>query len=231
MFNFAIERGVIESTPVVGIRATRETPRERTLSHDELKLLWVATALGGSRMEPPTRLAIRLLLLTGARTGEVCAARWGEVNVEAADWIIPGERAKNGREHRVPLSEAAMEVIAEAAALRRGEWLLPSPHSEGHLSTSTVLEAVQRVISDDAVAHDIRRTVATGLQRLGVRLEVTEAVLNHTSGSRAGIVGVYQLHDWAREKRAALDAWESFIGRLVAGGDADGNVVRLPAKA
>ena len=55
--------------------------------------------------------------------------------------------------------------------------------------------------------HDLRRTVATGLQRLGVRLEVTEAVLNHISGSRAGIAGVYQRHDWAAEKRAALDAW------------------------
>jgi hypothetical protein len=70
--------------------------------------------------------------------------------------------------------------------------------------------------------HDLRRTLATGLQRLGVRLEVTEAVLNHLSGSRAGVVGIYQRHDWADEKRAALDAWSAHLlaaaqGKLVAG--------------
>ena len=69
--------------------------------------------------------------------------------------------------------------------------------------------------------HDLRRTLATGLQRLGMRLEVTEAVLNHVSGSRAGIVGIYQRHDWAAEKRAALDAWSAHLlaaaeGRLTA---------------
>jgi len=69
--------------------------------------------------------------------------------------------------------------------------------------------------------HDLRRTLATGLQRLGVRLEVTEAVLNHLSGSRAGVVGIYQRHDWAEEKRAALDAWSAHLlaaaeGRLTA---------------
>jgi hypothetical protein len=71
--------------------------------------------------------------------------------------------------------------------------------------------------------------MATGLQKLGVRLEVTEAVLNHVSGSRAGVVGVYQRHDWAAEKRAALDAWAAHVERLVTGDDAVKNVVRLSA--
>ena len=75
--------------------------------------------------------------------------------------------------------------------------------------------------------HDLRRTVATGLQRLGVRLEVTEAVLNHISGSRAGIAGVYQRHDWAVEKRAALDAWAAHVMAVVEGRTASPNVVTL----
>jgi hypothetical protein len=75
--------------------------------------------------------------------------------------------------------------------------------------------------------HDLRRTVATGLQRLGVRLEVTEAVLNHISGSRGGIAGVYQRHDWAVEKRAALDAWADHIASVVEGRLTSGNVVTL----
>ena len=75
--------------------------------------------------------------------------------------------------------------------------------------------------------HDLRRTVATGLQRLGVRLEVTEAVLNHISGSRGGIAGVYQRHDWAAEKRAALEAWAAHVVSIVKGRTAGGNVVTL----
>src|SRR5271163_3610092 len=75
--------------------------------------------------------------------------------------------------------------------------------------------------------HDLRRTVATGLQRLGVRLEVTEAVLNHISGSRGGIAGVYQRHDWAAEKRAALVAWAAHVLAIVEGRTPAGNVVTM----
>ena len=79
--------------------------------------------------------------------------------------------------------------------------------------------------------HDLRRTVATGLQRLGVRLEVTEAVLNHVSGSSAGIAGVYQRHDWAAEKRAALDAWATHVRSIVEASTDGTNVVKMPRKA
>jgi integrase len=65
--------------------------------------------------------------------------------------------------------------------------------------------------------HDLRRTFATGLQRLGIRLEVTEAILNHVSGSRGGVTGIYQRHDWATEKRAALDAWAAHVVSIVGG--------------
>jgi hypothetical protein len=73
----------------------------------------------------------------------------------------------------------------------------------------------------------LRRTVATGLQRLGIRLEVTEAVLNHVSGTRAGIAGVYQRHDWAGEKRAALDAWAAHVLNVVEARRATPNVATL----
>ena len=75
--------------------------------------------------------------------------------------------------------------------------------------------------------HDLRRTVATGLQRLGVRLEVTEAVLNHISGSRGGIAGVYQRHDWATEKRSALDAWAAHVIAATQERSASPNVLKL----
>jgi integrase len=231
MFAFAVERGTLASTPVVGVKATREPARERVLTDDEIRRLWLGTAPGSPNIEPSTRMALRLLMLTGARASEVCGARWNEVNTAAAELVIPRARTKNSREHHVPLSHLAIDAVAEAVALRQGEWLLPSPRGEGHVSTDGVLRAIQRIVGDDVTVHDLRRTAATGLQRLGVRLEVTEAVLNHVSGSRAGVVGVYQRHDWAEEKRAALDAWASLIERLVAGEPARDNVTPLARSA
>ena len=93
---------------------------------------------------------------------------------------------------------------------------------------SKAKEALDKVCGvKDWRLHDLRRTAATGLQRLGVRLEVTEAVLNHIAGSRAGIVGVYQKHTWADEKRAALNAWGEHIAVIVEGRTAANNVTRL----
>jgi integrase len=196
------------------------------LSDDELRRLWAATAPASLGIEPTTRLALRLLLLTGARAGEVCGTSWGEIH--AGEWVVPAARTKNGREHRIPLSDAAMEIVHEAAALRTGPWLLPARGDEGHVTPSGVLQAAQRILGDGVTVHDIRRSVATGLQRLGIRLEVTEAVLNHLSGTRAGVVGIYQRHDWGAEKRAALDAWARHILALEAGEADGGNIVPLP---
>jgi hypothetical protein len=96
------------------------------------------------------------------------------------------------------------------------------------VTPSGVLQALQRLLGDGVVVHDLRRTTATGLQRLGVRLEVTEAVLNHVSGTRAGVVGIYQRHDWSAEKRAALNAWARHLLALVPGEADSGKVVPLP---
>jgi hypothetical protein len=120
-----------------------------------------------------------------------------------------------------------MEIVAEAAGLRTGPWLLPAGSNEGHVTPSGILQAVQRILGSGVTVHDLRRSVATGLQRLGVRLEVTESLLNHISGTRAGIVGVYQRHDWGAEKRAALDAWARNILALAAGEPARDNVTAL----
>jgi hypothetical protein len=96
------------------------------------------------------------------------------------------------------------------------------------VTPSGVLQAAQRILGSGGTVHDLRRTTATGLQRLGIRLEVTEAVLNHVSGTRAGVVGIYQRHDWSAEKRAALDAWARHILALTAAEADVGNVVPLP---
>ena len=185
------------------------------LDDRELAAIWKAAGALGF----PFDSIHRLLILTGQRREEVAGLSWSELDRGTALWTLPAARAKNNEAHLVPL---AGRVVALLDGLANGsEWPTkglvfsttgktpPSGFSKAKARLDGKLEGVGawRV-------HDLRRTVATGLQRLGVRLEVTEAVLNHRSGSRAGIVGVYQRHDWATEKREALALWSAHLERL-----------------
>jgi integrase len=182
---------------------------------------------------------------------------WREISDDLATWTLPDERTKNGVAHVVPLSAPTRDLLRallpdDANEAKRllvelraaGTLALPgavgTPFGDWSQAKRALDTAITetRVKAADAVGttaaplvpwtvHDLRRTVATGLQRLGVRLEVTEAVLNHISGSRGGIAGVYQRHDWAAEKRAALEAWAAHVTAVVAGRIPTGNVVTL----
>jgi integrase len=180
---------------------------------------------------------------------------WGEMSDDLSTWTMPGERTKNGISHVVPLSGAARDLLREslpeddtkrAVTERRasGALVLPgllgTPFAGWSKAKAALDKAVMDARAEAAAAagtcptpivpwsiHDLRRTFATGLQRLGIRLEVTEAVLNHISGSRAGIAGVYQRHDWATEKHGALDGWAAHILTIVEGRTASPNVVTL----
>ena len=148
---------------------------------------------------------------------------WAELSGDLSTWTIPAGRAKNGATNIVPLSAPAQDLLRSAP--RFGE-LVFGPFNSWS-KAKAALDAKSGVTNWRL--HDLRRTAATGLQRLGVRLEVTEQVLNHVSGSRAGIVGVYQRHDFASEKRSALDAWGAHVLAIVEGRAAMGNVVTLRA--
>ena len=176
----------------------------------------------------------RLLMLTGRRREEVVGMTWGELSEDLVTGTIPATRTKNGIPHLVPLSQPARELLHALpsdrpgdvqGAHRRAKLALVFPGERG-TPFSGWSKAKSALDTASGVSgwwlHDLRRTLATGLQRLGVRLEVTEAVLNHLSGSRAGVVGIYQRHDWAEEKRSALGAWSAHLlavaeGRLTAG--------------
>ena len=136
---------------------------------------------------------------------------WGEIAADLSTWTIPARRAKNGVAHLVPLSSQAQAILRAAPHIEGNDLVFPGLRGpfNGFSKAKEALDEASGV--KDWRLHDLRRTMATGLQKLGVRLEVTEAVLNHVSGSRAGIVGVYQRHDWADEKRAALDAWGAHV--------------------
>jgi integrase len=227
-FNWASDvRGLIVVSPCKGIGApTAESSRDRVLSDDEIRAAWAAFDDTGWPFGP----LARLLLLTGQRLSEVAEAQWSEIDLEAKAWKIPKERTKNDRAHEVPLSDAAVEIIRALPRIEgKAGYVFTATGARPVSNLKRLREALRRAASERDAAptlHDLRRTVATSLQRLGVRLEVTEAVLNHVSGSRKGIVGVYQRHEYAEEKRAALDAWARRLDAIVTG-EAASNVVEL----
>jgi integrase len=219
-YGWGVKRGALSENPFASLPVTPTERRERVLSDDELAAIWRATDGPG-----PFNGIVRLLLLTGQRREEVAGMTWAELSDDFSAWTIPASRAKNGATHIVPLSAPAQDLLRGLPQF--GE-LVFGPFNSWS-KAKAALDAKSGVTNWRL--HDLRRTMATGLQRLGVRLEVTEQVLNHVSGSRAGIVGVYQRHDFASEKRAALEAWGAHVLAVVEGhGHAD-NVVTLRERA
>lgn len=223
VFSWALERGDIDRSPFDGFRAPPAVAsRDRVLNDEELALVWRAS----EQLNYPFGPIIRLLMMTGQRREEVASLNWSEVNQKGAEWVLPPERAKNGRRHVVPLCGLAAREIA---ALSRGAtWptngLVFTTTSRsavsGHSRAKARLDKIIRACAGGRDippwrVHDLRRTLATGFQKLGIRFEVTEAVLNHVSGSRSGVAGVYQRHSWSEEKRNALEAWSSHVSQLL----------------
>jgi integrase len=236
-YNWAVKRGSLSANPFLTVPVAATPKRERVLSDDELAEIWRAT-------DPATTFGaiVRTLILTGQRREEVGGMTWGEVAADLSTWTLAGVRAKNGATHLVPLSAPVVDLLKTRVRGRAEDFVFPGrtgafngwSKSKERLDT-TILKTRQKTDPEaqsmpEWRLHDLRRTLATGLQRLGVRLEVTESVLNHVSGSGGGIVGVYQRHDWATEKRAALDAWGEHVKALVEAREPAGNVVKLAAR-
>lgn len=219
MFNFAAKRGDIHLSPMDRMGPPHEQQsRDRSLSDEEISaLVSVCRDLG----YPFGRFA-QLLLLTGQRLREVAGMRWTEVDWEAREWLIPGARTKNGNAHIMPLSQAAIDILAEIRSKELpGDFVFStttkSPIS-GFSKAKARIDLMLRTRAANLVIppwtfHDLRRTVATGCQRLGVPIDHTEALLNHT-GRRRGLVSVYQLYDYRREKAEAIDQWGKQVEAL-----------------
>ncbi len=237
LFKWAVSRGDLARSPMDGM----ETPppvkaRDRHLTGDELRRVWLAAPSCHASFGP----IVRLLIATGQRREEVTGMDWREVDRAKGTWSIPGERTKNGEPHTVPINTLALAVLDAMAKgdkwPRRGLVFSTSSgagftaHSRGKAKLDEVLAADGGEPVPAWRLHDLRRTLATGLQVLGVRFEVTEAVLNHLSGARSGVAGVYQRHHWTDEKRAALQAWADHIDALLSGVERT-NVVPIARQA
>ena len=211
MFVWCVGRGIIEVNPLQHAeKPGTETRRERVLDDREIVKLWSAS----ETLRPYYRDAFRLLLLTGARKQEISELRWDEIKDGAIH--LAGERTKTDKPHLIPLSSAARRITDQIE--HHGDHVFRTDTgrpSTNWARTKKMLDEVSGVT--DWIIHDLRRTVATGLQQLGVPLPVTEEILGHVSGTRSGVVGIYQKYNYEPEKRSALEAWGAHVTALVEG--------------
>lgn len=220
MFNWAVDGDYLETSPATGIRPRgKAVKRDRVLADNEVRAIW--TALPDAALADVTRNVLQLLFLTGQRSGEVCGMTRGEVDTNAATWTIPGARTKNGLAHVVPLSDAALTIVEKALENADDESDAPLFARIGEpIESNAIAKAVRRELQFTEMPwtpHDIRRTVATGMAGLGIAPHVIEAVLNHISGFRSGVAGVYNRNAYDPEKRRALDMWAERLDAIARG--------------
>jgi integrase len=201
------DRDFLSANPIAGMRRPAiEKSRERVLSNKELAAIWRAANTMGFPFGPCTQL----LVLTGARRSEITELRWSEIEGDRIS--LSPTRTKMGVAHIIPLAPKARSILDELPVINGSDLVFTTNGKNPIRGWSTAKQELDRLsgVSDWHI-HDLRRTVATGLQKLGIPLQVTESVLGHTSGSRAGVVGIYQRHDFLDEKRKALETWAKHV--------------------
>ena len=224
LFAWAVGEGLRDDNPVIGTNKAQPdgVTRDRVLTDAEMVAVWNAA-------DPATHFGkiVRLLFLTGCRRNEIGKLRASEVALEDSLIALPGERTKNALPHDVPLSGPAI-AIAESLDLDGSDYVF----GRGKAGFNNWDRAKDQLDAAAGVSnwrlHDIRRTVATGMNEIGVQPHIVEAVLNHVSGHKRGVAGIYNRAAYAKEKRAAVDTWASHLQTLLFGAD---NVHRITRKA
>jgi integrase len=224
LFRWSQGRGEIDRNPLEGVEAPKPVAsRDRVLSDDELRRVWIAS----EELPRAFSALVRLLLLTGQRRDEVAGLEWQELDRERAEWILPAARAKNGREHLVPLPPqvvAEFDALAGREAWPRKGYVLTTDAGKSRVSGFSKAKRkldseVADLVEDDEAPvapwrfHDLRRSVATGLQRLRIPSDWIEAVQNRR---KAGVAGTYQRYAFADEKREALVTWGAHVAGILA---------------
>ncbi|WP_127076035.1 tyrosine-type recombinase/integrase [Rhodomicrobium lacus] len=236
LFSWALARDLpgYEHSPFEKLRPpSPRSSRERVLSDDELGAVLAASSALGT----PWREFVRLLIYTGARRNEVASAPWVEfTGLDTADprWEIPGERTKNGRPLLLPLPRDAAKMLADmprigehglAFTVTGGTPLVAFSDAKERLDAAMLAiarkEAAELGEDPEKIQalprwtwHDLRRSTATGMAGLGVQPHVIEAVLNHVSGAKAGVAGIYNRHAYFAEKKAALALWAKHVAEV-----------------
>jgi integrase len=234
LFRWLLEHRRIVVDPTLGVwRPPQRAPRSRILNckpdvrgADELRFFWSAC----DKVGKPFGAALRLLLITGCRLNEVAQMEWSELNDDRTVLTLPPERTKNSREHRIPLPQMAREIIQSLPQIEGCPFVFSGNGRTSGGSWNRVkvrldaamLELAREEHGDGAtiepfIIHDLRRTCATGMADIGILPHVIEAVLNHTSGAKAGVAGTYNTASYDKEKADALTKWSEQIERIVSG--------------
>ncbi|MFO2870503.1 tyrosine-type recombinase/integrase [Legionella pneumophila serogroup 1] len=220
VFNYAVSRGEITINPAMNIRARDigglEKPRERNLDLDEIKKIWLFLDSDDHSMSIQIKNGIKIILLTGARTGELRLAKWSEFNFEKSLWIIPPENNKIGLSMKIHLSELTKKLLLEIKAITLSNFVLAGVDDESPLGDKSISKAIQRIQKRVGIpqwtAHDLRRTFAT---QLGEILRVDPVVIEKCLGHKMPkIMATYNKDEMLYQRKEALDKWSSLIEEL-----------------
>ena len=229
-FAWAISEGMLEANPVEGTAKAKENgARERTLTPSELAEVWAA--LGDDDFSN----ILRLLILTGQRREEIGGLRWSEVDFDRSLLVLPAARTKNKLGHELPLSpqaraileslrpKASGNVIAPNAFVKTGRELVFGIGKNGFNGYGYSKARLDKRIAEQRAKpmpawtlHDLRRTAATGMADMGILPHHIEAVLNHVSGHKAGVAGIYNRAKYETEMREALGKWGNYLEAITA---------------
>lgn len=219
-FNWCRRELIMNTSPCDGLETPKGAkPRERVLTDQEIGWLWRACDEVGFPFGPMTKL----LLLTAARREEVRGMLQRELNRDARLFTLPSKRTKNGREHSIYMADATMAVLDAMPKVRNTHGFLFTTNDTTTVSGfSRAKSRIDKLMAEYAeaeiepwVIHDLRRTAASGMARLGIALPVIERALNHVSGTFAGVVGVYQKHEFTEERKDAFERWAAHVTALV----------------
>jgi integrase len=217
-FTWAIKQGYVDSNPVIATEDPGPAQaRERVLSDSEIAAIWKACR------DDNFGKIVRLLILLGCRREEIGGLRWSEIALNRATLTLPPERVKNNHAHTLPLLPLARAIIASVPERVSRDHLFGDCSGVGFTGWQKAKQALDdRLLGevvDEWTLHDLRRTMATRMVELGVEPHVVEAVLNHFSGHRAGIAGVYNRAKYEKQIRIALSIWGDHLQSIISGGE------------
>jgi integrase len=220
LYAWAMGEGMATFNPVTHTNKREERPRDRVLSDAELAKIWHTLPDGDFGT------VVRLLMLTGQRFGEIAGLRWSEIDFSRDVISLPGERTKNKRAHIVPLSHGAKDLLQARPRHPDRDFVFGQRGSTfgGWAAMKRSLDEQSGVTS--WVIHDLRRSAATGMAGIGIQPHIIEAVLNHVSGHKGGIAGIYNRATYAQEKALALARWDEHVRSVVEGRESKGTTLQ-----
>lgn len=213
------------STPKPG----EDEERQRALTLDELVAVYNAAGV----LNEPKATLVRLLILLGQRRLEVGGMRWGELDLKEGMWLIPAKRMKMKQPHTVALTPEVVAMIRTIPRRDGSNLVFENERGTVFSSFAAMKAELDKSVVDAGfelehwIFHDLRRSMVTQMQKIGIRQEVSEAVLSHVTKAEKGVSGIYHCHKWDAEKVIAMRAWNTRLLRAVSGLPWDKKLVRL----